>query len=356
MNLFTEIEGQKGEMLAVSGLRILLTEYSSFRNEFARLLSGKKNPVGILSHEVSFACESEVSTNDEIGGGRVDLVIEADNAVVGIEAKLGATLTAEQPRKYIKTLQSRAQGLGQARGVEHYPCMVVLLVPEWQLRQAKRVQVELKQEGHPAIVISWLEVITAFDKAVADSGRASEQVYIFRQWKDYVDAKTGRIADLELVWKYCLNNFPKRAGPMHRHIVRALWHLFPNGGGRMTTAHDYIGYDFYPCDEDWETYESISCYGWYGFIRRSYLGESIRHGSECAFAIYTDFNPYAEDQRPNYMKQIDVSETLGHSWWTSPGRNSRYMWVLDIEGQEKEWERPEQWQEMLQPFTDYAAA
>jgi hypothetical protein len=129
MNLFTELEGLSGEGLATAGLRLLLLRSPACKEAFVRELDAL-SPFGPLLSNSHFSCYTEHPTHDESeGSGRLDLCIELDDVVVGIEVKLSAVFQPSQPAKYEAELKRMVGVLTELRRqeVRHF---LVVLAPE----------------------------------------------------------------------------------------------------------------------------------------------------------------------------------------------------------------------------------
>jgi hypothetical protein len=88
MNLFKEIEGLSGEPMVSALLRLVILRSQEIRDEIVRLISAK-SPIGPVTSSSHFSCYAEYPTFDQVAGqGRIDIVLELDDAVIGIENKL----------------------------------------------------------------------------------------------------------------------------------------------------------------------------------------------------------------------------------------------------------------------------
>ncbi|MBM3334082.1 PD-(D/E)XK nuclease family protein, partial [Candidatus Sumerlaeota bacterium] len=105
MNLLEELDGLQGENLASAALRFLVLQSNPCKNALLETLN-KVSPIGPLTSTSHFSCYREYATSsEESGAGRLDLVLELDQAVVGIEAKLLAEFQPEQPTKYKEDIE-----------------------------------------------------------------------------------------------------------------------------------------------------------------------------------------------------------------------------------------------------------
>ena len=102
MNLFDAIRGNKEE-IASAILNVLLNESPEIQSRFLNVVADVCESGPIVNED--FKCATEKLTADERGRGRIDLLIETDNVAIGVENKLSAGFTPEQPEKYWKPLQ-----------------------------------------------------------------------------------------------------------------------------------------------------------------------------------------------------------------------------------------------------------
>ena len=130
MDIFSEFEGLRGENLASSVLRYLIFNSHEIRDAFLALLSDH-SPIGPLSYSTLFACRTEYPTSSEIEGGRLDILIQLDDVVIGIENKFFAEFQDGQPEKYCDTLETAATSLGDINHTE-YQSTAICSVPKKQ--------------------------------------------------------------------------------------------------------------------------------------------------------------------------------------------------------------------------------
>ena len=87
MNFFSQIEGLVGENFSSAILRYLLERSPEIRDAFLAMISDV-SPFGTIESRERFGSRREVTLKDSDNvGGRIDLFIETDNAVIGIENK-----------------------------------------------------------------------------------------------------------------------------------------------------------------------------------------------------------------------------------------------------------------------------
>ena len=105
MDVFSEIEGLSGENLGSALFRYLIFNSYEVRDSVITLFSDR-SPIGPISYTSHFACRTEYPTSHkEFGDGRLDILIQLDDVVIGIENKFFAQFQENQPKKYVQTLK-----------------------------------------------------------------------------------------------------------------------------------------------------------------------------------------------------------------------------------------------------------
>jgi len=182
VNLLSELQGLSGENLCSATLRLLLIRSQDLRNSFVDLLSSKNNlgPITLGSH---FSCTLEEPTVEESGNcGRLDLLLEVSDAVIGIENKLNAGFQNGQPHKYLKTVADRASGLSNLRKKLYTP-IVAILAPESRKKEIEEVIGTSKS----FVFLSWEVVRANLSHAAADLDAPTDVImralfsYVYQQ-------------------------------------------------------------------------------------------------------------------------------------------------------------------------------
>ena len=138
---------------------MLMLRSPGCRNAVIRVIDAVSH-VGLIESRSHFSCYAEHPTKDpELGDGRIDLLVEVDSAVIGIEAKFGAGFQADQPNKYQAEVQRLADQLSEARG-HRLRRMFLVLAPAVRREEIEHLL------GAEARVITWEEVIEALTHAV----------------------------------------------------------------------------------------------------------------------------------------------------------------------------------------------
>ncbi|WP_405237545.1 PD-(D/E)XK nuclease family protein [Lentisalinibacter orientalis] len=268
-NLFTEVEGQRKENLASSALRYLLAESGELRSAFLGLLSSMFGPIGSSTH---FASECEFSTsspnNAANSDGRLDLLVETDEALIGIEAKIWAQFQDGQPEKYIPSLIAHAALLKKVRRSSSYPVFLIVLGPE-----SRRAEIEqtLQHKGSdgafgqlalPCQFLSWSSLLATLEKAAAPQ---SYIAFLTRELRLYVAKMEGALANFPALAPH-LARWEPHGSRWHRDVLGGLWHLIPGSGKRLGVSESWCGYGISTRDG--------GLAGWFGFLPRSEFEDS----------------------------------------------------------------------------------
>jgi hypothetical protein len=233
MNLFSDLEGLTGEGLAMAGLRLLLLRSPACKEAFVRDLDAL-SPFGPLLSNSHFSCYTEHPTHDENnGGGRLDLCIELDDVVVGIEVKLGALFQPSQPAKYEAELKRMASVLSELRRqkVRHF---LVVLAPE-----QRRAEI-VRHLSRGQAVLSWETVLTSLGEASGGDTFVEVLIDEYRRFlRDHLHFLPG-FAE----WAHHLNaSWNQKGTDYQKDFLRRLVGLLPNPT-RMGRGPDWVGYYF----------------------------------------------------------------------------------------------------------------
>lgn len=273
MNLFLEIENKKQETLMCAVLRFLIVSVCEFRDAFIGLLAEAPEP---LSCDAHFSIESEVLTEDkEWGKGRIDLVVETEEAVIGVEAKLWADMGEGQPQKYAQTLVEKAKALSKLRG-RPYCAYLVVLAPELREDTLKgeleeKFQIACGRGVEKCILVSWEALIGSLEGAGVDRPIG----HLVGQLGDYLKAHTGILFDFRSMASQ-LSAWESKGSKSHRRVVEEMWRLAPDPGSRLSASDSYCGYYF-----------AREIHGWFGFASEAAFLDSTTVGEGAAKFVVT---------------------------------------------------------------------
>lgn len=362
MNLFTEIENKKNERLAVSVLRYLITKNSLLRSSFLDQIS-KKCKRGIIECQSNFSVEEEVFTetnNEDVkNNGRIDLLIETDSHLIGIEAKLGAAISEDQPAKYIETLSKRFNHSKDFRE-KLSQTVIILLVPEWQSGEAHEVLNKVNESEVELVLLTWKDIFEGF-KDVLENDKLNEislyEKSLYYQFKEYVGDSNlifPKIGEdkFKILWAQMLRTPPNKSSEFQKNFLgQGLWRLLECGGSRLGGSLEHLGYYFYPRENAIKDKE----YGWYGFVKRTQIENEEMIGKENLNEFYHDdenifmFVTYYEtpDELPEKLREnvcrVNDIHKLVKNWGT-PGTG----WLpLINEQNSKEWAEQTKWRELI---------
>lgn len=370
INLFQELAGKKGEVMAVAALRYLLMRNRPLREQFFKTL-GASVSYTLYQNFSYFGCELEVSCQSTANGkteqGRLDMLVESDAAVIGVEAKLGHQITSEQLEKYRPELTRRQELLTKLHGspVEMY---LILLVPQWQKSAAeatiaainstvpdKSAPSDTSSECEPLRAITWDDIINQLKAVRDDAAMTCEDNFILNTLESYIHYWTGQIEHFEFLWKAAYNEF-KTANPApQRMLIEHLWQFFNTGDSRLgTNAKHHIGYSFSPDftdDQDTISWDNVR-WGWFGFIHQKLLAEYIDNPPASAFCLMTDYLPDSQKHSP--FKHIPGEQLTNElrKWMNRAGENrEKHLWILNQSAAtEYNLDNPASWQNILHPF------
>jgi len=154
MDIFSQVEGLSGENLGSTLLQCLIFNSHEVRNALIDLLS-EESPIGPLSYDYHFSCRTEYpTTHDQLGAGRLDLLIQLDDVVIGIENKFFSQFQDGQPEKYIPSLSNVSESL---KSMNHTDTRAVLyiLCPEERESEAREKIHGVDNAG----LITWQQVL-----------------------------------------------------------------------------------------------------------------------------------------------------------------------------------------------------
>ena len=331
MDIFSEFEGLRGENLASSVLRYLIFNSHEIRDAFLALLSDH-SPIGPLSYSTLFACRTEYPTSSEIEGGRLDILIQLDDVVIGIENKFFAEFQDGQPEKYCDTLETAATSLGD---INHTSTKALLFVlcPKSRKSEAKKKISALKTHAKktPAAVVLWEKVL----KTISDTETVSNPTtkIVAQEFCSYLERHLSFIEKFKSKAAHLKRTFPDYGSPYQRELVSRLWSIFPAAGRRLSFGKTWLGYYFYDNPE-------IKQEGWFGFVPGEEItigGKQSNNKAELLIA-----STYAPKLSSSFRS---VEFELGANWLRTSVKAN--FWVIEFDA---EWGTVDVWREKLRPF------
>ena len=320
MNLLQEFEGLFGEVLASAALRVIVLSNPRARNAVIDVLSAAslRGPFSSNSH---FACHRELGTKSEKGEtGRLDLVLEMDDAIVGIEAKFTASFQPQQPEKYQDTLRLRAELLSKLRSSSVEPQLFVV-APRSRRGEAQK-------HAPDYAFVAWEELI----EAVGASSIGHDAV-LERDFASFVQSRLEFLPRLERDLPHLTRFFPPRGSKLQCTFLSKIYcDALRRRGGKLSRGPEWCGYYLSPVSEVW-----------LGF-RPSEDGQSPR-GASLTLASLEDFAladpPFRrfEPRRPVTLSTNRGAVTARYHWLVSPSL---------------EWRDPEHVRDLFSPVTSVA--
>jgi len=322
MDIFSRIEGQSGENYGSALLSYLIFNSPEIREAFIALLSDNA-PDGPISFTSHFACRTEYPTTGHLGDGRLDILIQLDDVVIGIENKFFAEFQENQPIKYLSTLKTVAVALKEINRAE-VRSLLFVLCPESRKKEA----LEKIRGQHGVAVVTWEETL----KCMKDvSSKISDPVakMVAVEFIKYLGRRFSFVHEFERKAIHLRRTFPDYGTPLQGELVSKLWPLFPSAGGRLSNGKTWAGYYFYTDPE-------IKQKGWFGFVRKDELeGQGF---SEAELIIATTYQPELEVTfRPVCMRSKTFID--------APGQTN--AWRIEFDAS---WNNIEIWRKKLAPL------
>ena len=278
MNLFEQIEGRRGENLSSALLRFILMRSQDARTQLAELITGLVGES--FSAMNRFACSLETGTTDDIDGpGRIDLVMEIDDALVGIENKFNAGFQNGQPKKYLKTLSELATARAKGGAITKDRYLLLILAPADRKSEINKKITDLsKDQQEHCRFLSWEEMLETLTKVSLTQDTKTKEVildfsaYVNRYLKQSLFNQNRR-------WLESLSQWKPYGSERQQSVTSDLWEFFPGARTRPSQGETWRGY-YFPG-------------GWFGFVEKSaisnkYQMEATRNDAEFVIVLNID--------------------------------------------------------------------
>ena len=322
MDVFSEIEGLSGENLGSALFRYLIFNSHEIRNSILTLLSDK-SPIGPIGYTSHFACRTEYpTTHTQYGNGRIDIMIQLDDVLVGIENKFFAQFQNDQPHKYFETLKAVADSL---KSINHSEIRTIfyVLCPE----NRKNIACDHIKGLENTVVITWEELLIKLKNITEISNPVAK--IVMTEFLEYLNRHFSFIHDFERKAVHLKRAFPDYGSPLQTEMVGKLWSLFPSAGGRLSNSKTWLGYYFY-------TDPAINEKGWFGFVPKEEL--TYDRGNQAELIVATTY-------KPKLPSEYDTVKIKNENFIGEPGRTN--AWVIKFD---ESWNSVEKWREKLSPF------
>ncbi len=259
MNLLSQIEGLRGENLSSALLRFILMRSQDARTQLAELMTGL---VGESFSAMSrFACSLEAGTTDDIhGNGRIDLLVEMDDGLIGIENKFNAGFQDGQPRKYLRALSEIATTSAKAGFISKDRYLLVILAPAERRREIQNRIAELSSEQQEHCrFLAWEEMLEALQEVLPTQDSKTKEV--IQDFSEYVNRYLKKsFFKRDRRWLESLRQWKPFGSERQQSVTADLWEFFPGTRNMPSSGDKWRGYYFNG--------------GWFGFVEKTAIASS----------------------------------------------------------------------------------
>lgn len=268
MSLLSKINGLRGENLCSAVLAHLLLRSPEAREHVIRLISDNapRGPIYVRNQFAVF--REEAAYSDEQGGdasskrGRVDLVIETDDAVIGIENKFNAPFQEGQPAGYLGLLRNRSEQLSRMRGRPFTHALMVLAPVGREAEVRARFK---EQQLEDAEFLSWEGLLCGLNQVDPSS---PVDAFLIRELTQYAESELGSTHDLARLLPHLTRAWAPRGTTTQRAFMNTfVWSLLDEGvksNGRYQSGSGNSYYGFYLRPGNVHANDEL----WIGFVER----------------------------------------------------------------------------------------
>ena len=293
MNLFSETEGLSGENLSSALLRFILMRSQDARTKFAELLTDLSGESFAASYR--FACNLEAGTKDDIhGAGRIDMLIELDDALVGVENKFNAGFQVNQPGKYLESLRKFAEVSARSGAISKNRYLLLILAPVGRkLEIEDKIRMLDKDQQKLCKFLSWEELL----KELLEVGptQDSKTREVIADFSTYVNKYTNQsMFNKDERWFRSLDQWRPYGSKRQIKVVSEVREFFPEPSG-YSPGKKWRGYYF-------------GNKGWFGFVEKSIIvnkSNANLNDSEAVFVIVISFEP-SSTPNPEVFRRINM--------------------------------------------------
>lgn len=322
MDVFSAIDGLSGETMSSALFRYLVLNSQEIRDSVVSFLSDK-SPIGPIGHLSHFSCQTEYpTTHAEYGNGRLDILLQLDDVVIGIESKFFTKFQDNQPQKYYETIKTVANSLSSITR-HNVRSIVYILCPD-----SRRNEALLRLEGlENSAVITWEEMLKVCSAVVSVSNPVAKVVR--DEFARYLERQFSFIYDFEKKAVHLRKIFPDYGTPLQAEFVAKLWAYLPSSGPRISNGPSWIGYYFYSNSQ-------IAEKGWFGFVPATEIRDRVNNDVELIIA---------STYKPELSGPFKEVQLVNDNFIGAPGRT--YYWVVNFDST---WNNVEKWRRELSPF------
>ena len=357
MNILEQIDGKRGENLTSAVLQFLLVQSPVLRRVFFKYISSKSR-IGPIKDGHLFGCLLEEPTEESNGAakGRVDLLIETESFVIGIENKLNALLQEDQPMKYFKSIHTRAGLLEDARHSKRYQPLIVLLLPnqriveedenlkkKWTAYLAKQ---NINDLGNSYIVVSWEGLLRAWNDSLAGSDVDETCKIMARDLDIYVKNRINFLHKLAENMSHLTGNLnhPEIANLQKVFLYQVIATVCSHDKG-IETGKTYRGYNLS------KSGKPDDLFAWIGFVSTDEWLRDVDKGTfnKSELVIITnDSQPLSKNFKIVDLKRMFLPEKK-YGWDGSKG-------VAHVIKMDPAWTEFADWHEQLKPLLEALAS
>jgi len=264
----------------------------------------------------------EHPTEDSGRWGRLDILLETSDAVIGLENKLHAGFQEGQPHKYLTTVMQHAKGLAQLRRTDFRP-IVAVLAP----RSRKKEIESIIGIDENFLNLAWEDLLEYL--MLAQPHLDSMTHVLFQGLKSYIHQQLALFPNFAKWVPHLKRKFDSGGTSLQREVVGRIWQFFPDPGRRISCGDSWVGYYF--------TDPSFGTRGWYGFVPKKEISHGANNPAELVIA--TSFSvPF---QNPPF-RQIEMA--VGPKFI---GASEIHAWAVEFDNS---WITPDVWRENLKPL------
>ena len=329
MSIFTEIEGMKGENLSSALLQYLMNNSAEIRDSIILLLSNN-SPIGPFDYRSHYSCQTEYSTADiNLGNGRLDILLQLDNVVIGIENKFFADFQDNQPDKYISSVKEVANALSTINHTEVTPLLYVFCPASRENESRKKIE-----KIPNSAIVTWEKILDCCKKTVEKISNPDAKV-LNNEFIKYLEKQFSFIDDYKRKYPHILKTFPPRGTPLQVDLIGRLWSLMP-AIGSSSGGESWRGYYFYAEPQ-------IQQSAWVGFVKSSVHIKNGSSHNESELVVVSTYKPSLSDD-------FCEVEFIGNNNFCGHHGKTEYTWIVKFD---ESWNKVDIWREKLAPFWGY---
>lgn len=309
MHFLHTISGLNGEPLTSAVLKYLFINSSVFRDLFLQRIVSMFPPSRLATFSQGIHCSTEVVTD----AGRLDLLIEGDNFVIGIENKLWAPAQVGQPGKYRAFLSRRALD----RFTDGAAHRIIVLAPQKRDKEIYRLLADQSLEN-VAFPIWWQQILDDLNHVESEESASLRAVARFL--REFVRPIIEGFDSLNIPKEQIVGRQIAINNPYQRDLLYRLCDLVSDPG-RVSKGIHHVGFGFSLGQNE------LAAWQWLGFVEER---------GDCQLEIHTSILQRSISL-PVYVTDVGASY--------AGGRKLRLMISSDLK-------TIEEWQRFLTPCID----